>query len=281
MKQIPFYQLDHFSRWGIFVRNMFDGQEDPRTTHAHRDENYIFMLQESGTNTIMVDFKPVTLTAQTAYCILPGQVHRNLDSYDPKGYLIAVNADLIPPDIRPLFEQSQAVPEPIPFAVPWLQGVEHGIGLLVTMLARNGEGIHDARIIKSTAALLATMFGAILTEHKVTSEKEHKQRSLTWEFKSHLKKAYKTMKTPKAYADQLNVSPAYLNQVVKKRTGMPLSYWIVQEIILEAKRLLYYTELTVKEIAYALGYEDPTYFSRLFRKSTGQTPLSFRQYSRL
>ena len=60
-------------------------------------------------------------------------------------------------------------------------------------------------------------------------------------------------------------------------TGFPISYWIHQQVVLEAKRLLYYTNMDVKEIAFSLGYEDPTYFSRLFSKVTGISPGAFRQ----
>jgi AraC-like DNA-binding protein len=88
------------------------------------------------------------------------------------------------------------------------------------------------------------------------------------------------MKSPSEYAAALNISPSYLNEVVKDTTGHPVSYWIHQEIILEAKRMLFYTNSTVKEISYALGYNDTTYFIRLFSKNAGMPPLQFRCNSR-
>jgi len=68
---------------------------------------------------------------------------------------------------------------------------------------------------------------------------------------------------------------------VKDITGFAVSYWIRQEVIMEAKRLLYYTHFTVKEIAINLGYSDTAYFIRLFRKTTGEPPLRFREKSRV
>ena len=85
------------------------------------------------------------------------------------------------------------------------------------------------------------------------------------------------MKSPCQYADKLNYSLSYLNESVKSVTGFPISYWIHQQIILEAKRLLYYTDMSVREIAFFLGYEDHTYFSRLFSKVAGMSPGAFRQ----
>lgn len=124
------------------------------------------------------------------------------------------------------------------------------------------------------------MFASVFQQLRENTKHDHHSETLTHQFKSLLQKHFKTIRTPKDYANRLNISPAYLNQVVKKQTGMPLSYWIQQEIILEAKRLLFFTNHSIKEIAFILGYEDPGYFSRLFTKSTGITPLSFRENSK-
>ena len=85
------------------------------------------------------------------------------------------------------------------------------------------------------------------------------------------------MKSPSQYADELNYSLSHLNDSVKITTGFPVSYWIHQQVILEAKRLLYYTDMNVREIAFSLGYEDYTYFSRLFSKVAGMSPNAFRR----
>ena len=106
-------------------------------------------------------------------------------------------------------------------------------------------------------------------------EKSRKAQ-LTQEFKSLLVQQMKTTKSPAAYAEKLNVSVSYLNEALKKLTGLPVSYWIMQEVMLEAKRLLYYSQLNVKEIAHELGYEDHTYFQRLFKQHMNITPLAFR-----
>ena len=83
-------------------------------------------------------------------------------------------------------------------------------------------------------------------------------------------------KKPSFYAKELCISEVYLNEVVKKNTGMTPTEWINVAILLEAKRLLRSTALTVKDIAHDLGYEDHAYFSRYFKKNTSMTPLEFR-----
>jgi AraC-like DNA-binding protein len=63
---------------------------------------------------------------------------------------------------------------------------------------------------------------------------------------------------------------------VKTITGENASEFIIKRIILEAKRLLIYTDLSNKEISFAINYDDPSYFSRLFRKKVGASPSEFR-----
>lgn len=96
-------------------------------------------------------------------------------------------------------------------------------------------------------------------------------------FNQLLKKYYKTWKQPAQYASELAISVAHLNDTVKELTGYPVSIHIQQASILEAKRQLYFTNKSVKEIGYEVGYDEPVYFGKLFKKITNLTPLAFRQ----
>jgi AraC-like DNA-binding protein len=75
----------------------------------------------------------------------------------------------------------------------------------------------------------------------------------------------------------MNITVSYLNDTVRSVTGFPVTYYIQQEIMREAQRLLYYSDLTINEIAINLGFEDPKYFNRLFSKVTGVSPGAFRK----
>ena len=91
-----------------------------------------------------------------------------------------------------------------------------------------------------------------------------------------LRQHFKQIHLVKEYADKLNESPAHLNKIVKSITGENASEIIIKRIILEAKRLLIYTDLSNKEISFDINYDDPSYFSRLFRKKVGFSPSEFR-----
>ncbi|MFC6688818.1 helix-turn-helix transcriptional regulator [Jhaorihella thermophila] len=80
-----------------------------------------------------------------------------------------------------------------------------------------------------------------------------------------------------AYAGELAVSPTHLNRVVRQATGGPASALITDRVLREARRMLIYTNLTAAEIAYALGFNDPAHFSRVFARGTGLPPREFRR----
>ena len=84
------------------------------------------------------------------------------------------------------------------------------------------------------------------------------------------------LKTAQDYAKSLNVHANYLNRAVKEVTGKPTTTHISERIISEAKALLQHTDWNIADIAYALGFEYPTYFNNFFKKITGTNPKSLR-----
>jgi len=84
------------------------------------------------------------------------------------------------------------------------------------------------------------------------------------------------LKTAQHYAHHLNVHINYLNRAVKEVTGKSTTVHITKRVITEAKALLQHTDWSISEIAYALGFEYPTYFNNFFKKNTGTNPKAFR-----
>lgn len=85
------------------------------------------------------------------------------------------------------------------------------------------------------------------------------------------------LRTAQDFAGSLSVHVNYLNRAVKKVTGKPTSVHIADRIAAEAKALLRYTDWSVADIAYGLGFEYPTYFNNYFKRVTGSTPNSLRK----
>ncbi|RYZ36683.1 MAG: AraC family transcriptional regulator, partial [Sphingobacteriales bacterium] len=118
------------------------------------------------------------------------------------------------------------------------------------------------------------------TNRAKPAEKLTRAETVTKAFKAHLEQHFSAVKAPSDYAQRMHLSTAYLNECVRGVTGQPVSQHIQARIILEAMRLLQYSALSVREIAAALGYDDHTYFSRLFSKAAGMSALSFRNKNR-
>jgi len=85
------------------------------------------------------------------------------------------------------------------------------------------------------------------------------------------------LRTAQDFAENLALHVNYLNRSVKEVTGKPISVHIAERIAAEAKALLQHTNWSVADIAYALGFEYPTYFNNYFKRVTGVTPKSFRK----
>ena len=85
------------------------------------------------------------------------------------------------------------------------------------------------------------------------------------------------LRTAQDFARSLSIHVNYLNRSVKEVTGNPTSVHIAERIATEAKALLLYTDWSVGDIAYGLGFEYPTYFNNFFKRITGTTPNSLRK----
>ncbi len=82
------------------------------------------------------------------------------------------------------------------------------------------------------------------------------------------------------YADALGVPPAALSRALTEATGRGTKELITDRVMLEAARLLRFTDLTAGEIAHRAGFADPLYFSRAFKRHTGEPPMEYRRRAR-
>lgn len=100
---------------------------------------------------------------------------------------------------------------------------------------------------------------------------------LTDRFKELIAQNYKSNMRVSEYAEILNVTPNHLNKTVKNSTGKSSKNWIDELILIEAKVLLHQTSLSISEVSYELGIEDPSYFGRMFKKYENKTPSEYRK----
>jgi AraC-like DNA-binding protein len=95
-----------------------------------------------------------------------------------------------------------------------------------------------------------------------------------------IEKHFRTVKSPKEYAQMMHVSEKHLNRICKVTLNKTVTEMIVDRILLESKKLMVYSDHNISEIVHELGYEDNSYFSRLFKKKLNQTPVEFMNQHR-
>ncbi len=133
------------------------------------------------------------------------------------------------------------------------------------------------------AALTSALFQAVLVylrrchASEGSSAPSNAAALLTARFKDAVAHQVLALRSVSDYADQLAVTPNHLNRCVRDTTGRTASDLITEMLLLEAKVRLRQTTLSVSEIAAQLGFEDGSYFSRVFRKRVGIPPLDYRQ----
>jgi len=109
-----------------------------------------------------------------------------------------------------------------------------------------------------------------------TASLNGKQMVIVQKLRNAIEDNFRMLHSASDYADMLHVTPVALARVTKNHFNKTLSDLITERIIVEAKRELYLTDKTVKEIAYELGYDDEFYFSRLFKVKTEISPQFYR-----
>ena len=243
---------------------------------VHRDDYYLFLFIDTVEAVVAIDFEEIRVTEKSIFYVRPGQVHFVPLMRVAKGWYLAIDSMLVEKSYKNTFEGQFLTQRPIAIDT----SVSERIGEAARMLHATMQ--EEPTVFSNIISIsLANVFIGIIAEQYAGQQynlehRETRSALIAYQFKELLSENFKTVKSPTQYANMLNYSLSHLNESVKNITGFPVSYWIHQQVVLEAKRLLYYTGMDVKEIAFLLGYEDHTYFSRLFSKVVGIPPGAFR-----
>jgi AraC family transcriptional activator of pobA len=158
-------------------------------------------------------------------------------------------------------------------------------GIFQKMLAvHSGDYYHKGELIRSCIELIIHEALRIQPSQNVSQFKNASTR-ITHLFMDLLERQFPIersgeplrLRTAQDFAAGLSVHVNYLNRSIKEATGKPTSVHIAERIAAEAKALLQHTDWSVADIAYALGFEYPTYFNNYFKRVTGTTPNSIRK----
>lgn len=254
-----------------------DEMEHIPIKYPHQDDFYIFGWLTRGTACGVIDFKELHLEAGNAFIVQPGQVHRFVCSECAEGWLAMVDSKYIGHTETSIFNNFSLIASvsTIDKQREWELG--NIASLIENRLSLNQEQNLSIVLQSLTKAFVAVIAEAIKSAVPKGTSYSIRHRDIVLSFRTMLDKYLFENRQPSYYASLLNISTVYLNEVVKNVTGMSTALYIKRETILHAKRMLINTELSVKEIANRLGFDDYAYFSRLFSQVVGISPIVFRQ----
>nr|WP_294788900.1 helix-turn-helix transcriptional regulator [uncultured Flavobacterium sp.] len=254
-------------------QNQYPDSENPFETH--RDEYYIFALLTRGSVDFVCDMEAVSISGNSLMVIKPYQVH-SVAGFDSssEGYFITVSPFLIPNDCNTIFQHLNVSEQVLKISTSEHREIIDTAVLLHRSFDQqmpNKQQIING-LFNSFLYRTANLFAGA---EKKASRKINQSTRITLAFQK-LITSDSMLQSPSYFAQKLNITTPHLNDCVKSTTGNSATYWLQEKMMTEAKRQLYYTNSDVKEISFDLGFEDHAYFSRLFKKLAGETPLSFR-----
>ena len=240
----------------------------------HIDDCYTMILVTKGCGSADIDFHTVPMSQGQLGIIAPGQIHSNINIKECELWMLRMSPEMMDDDYRYKLDEYAMTGNPVMLPEETIVLLCEALEFLSKLMA----SMNDRQPMKSVLFNMLNVVLGIITPRILNGQAKSPLRSteITVKFKQMLPKFVRRQKKPSFYANELCISEVYLNEVVKKTTGMTPSGWINVAILLEAKRMIRTTTLTVKEIAHNLGFEDHAYFSRLFKKNTNMTPLEFR-----
>ena len=247
----------------------------------HRHDFFYILIIKKGAGNHEIDFTNYEITDHTVFMMRPGQVHQLLLKANSTGYLIQFNLDF-------LYSHNNASQNHLTKLIQYnnynldLDGFNKIESILKESLKEYTEKIKGYQeVLKANLSIFLIELLRQRQNNKVpsVSTNSYAQEKLE-HFLELVETNSTTYKQVSQYTNLLNLSSYQLSAITKSLLNKTPSEIINDYIILEAKRQLLATSNQVSQIAYHLGYEDASYFTRFFKKHTNLSPESFRQNSK-
>lgn len=248
----------------------------------HRHDYYTVILVKEARGTHLIDFTAYELSGRQVYFIAPGQVHQLFEAEKSYGYAIVFSTQFLAENNIPLqfiedlnlFKDYLDQP-PLPLSAEEflkLSGYsEEMLSLFHSSMKFNSQAI--GAYLKLFFIHCNNLCSLSFDDHPKTQAAS----GLLKRFKELLNTHHASWHSAAEYAEALHISADHLNRVVKSLVGKTAKEMIQSRITLAAKRLLYFSDLSTKEIGYSLGFTEPANFSAFFKNCTGISPSKFRK----
>jgi AraC-like DNA-binding protein len=282
MKNIPVRQIkttreqaDHSAEFSIRdVQSLLAGKDIVQELHRH-DYFYLLALKK-GTGSHSIDFTTYQIRNHSIFFMRPGQVHYLNLKKGSTGYLLQFKAAFYFPNDKTSGQRLYKASHKNLCSLDEKHFTKLNAVLKYIFQEYTDRSQDYQDVIKSNISI----FLIELLRHRQNSDSTSNIKPYVIErledFLALLETHVYKCKQVSEYADMLNLSVYQLNAITKEALGKTSSELITEHIILESKRQLLATSNQITQIAYHLGYDDVSYFIRLFKKHAGSSPEAFR-----
>lgn len=286
-EQLPVYSLQNFSRQERdslqFQVEVFDANRHFAVKYPHRHDFFevLFLLNGSGFH--VIDGNRYEIAPPCIFFMSPGQAHKIEFSSDIEGYIF-----IFTPEFYLINQSNQNRLLEFPFFYtirqenPPLQvNNKNDVLFLETLFRKGVEEMEKGEnypvdFLRSILDSILTFCSTLYKPGDATMTKG-KGHIVVKRFLQLVEEHYLENLAVSGYADMMAITPNHLTQTVKQLTGKSSSQIIKSKQILEIKRLLVHTNLSVTEIALQLNFPDQSYFAKFFKRETGLSPLQYRE----
>jgi AraC-like DNA-binding protein/quercetin dioxygenase-like cupin family protein len=288
-EQLPVYSLDNFSsperKSQQFQVEVFDANRHFSVKYPHRHDFFevLYLLKGSGFH--VIDGNKYEIKPPCVFFMSPGQAHKLELSNDIEGYIFIFTADFY---LLNRSNQNSLIEFPFFYTIhqdnpPLLLEKENDIRFLENLFRQSIAEIGQAGefIPEMLRSILDLILTTCTARYQVNDSMLNKGKGqiLVKRFFHLVEENHQKNLSLSDYSQMVGVTPNHLTQTVKLLTGKTSSQIIKAKQLLEIKRLLVHTNLSVSEIANQLNFEDQSYFTKFFKRETGITPIQYRSDS--
>ena len=251
--------------------------------NPHRHNYYTIIWPLTATGKHIIDFREYSIDPHHIFFVSPDQVHQIITDPNPTGYVILFTPEFLEKNsIRDdfianlkLFKKIDETP-PLVLTEQMIQTLKPFAEQMLAIFHTKKDMFLEA-IGAYLKLFLIECNGQCSLFPGTNTQTIEVGKTIVKNFKTIVEKNYTSSHQVKYYAESLNVTPNYLNEVIKSSINVSAKDFIQNRLILEAKRMALFTDKSGKEIGFDLGFEDPSHFSKFFKSNTGQSLQDFKE----
>ena len=267
----PFFEIYTFEQ----IRN--NREFNGNTPHAHDLIEIIWAV--SGNSFLKVDMQTYSPEGDQIFCIMPNQTHQfSIDEEDDsEGYIIRFN-ELFLQEYNSVYHADLLLVLIQSANIRYSQEICQEMQSIMDKLIQefSHQQIYSPDILSRYLNILFIHMSRQSHNQQPVHQQHHNIRQAK-RFIQLVDQNFRSHKKVSELAELMCVTPSYLNEAIKKATGYTAGHHIRQRVILEAKRSAAYSDASMKEVAWDLGFTDICYFSKLFKKETGYNFSEFKK----